>query len=1248
MLANGDRNQAEALTRELIASETAAGSDYQRLAGIFADTGRFGDARAAIAAGLKRFPHDEGVLRAKCRISVLTQDPADSLSTCLAIYKDNPAESDAAFFAGISADLLGDANAADKYLRWALAGIEDPGEYSKRRNELAHFLDVSPSHRLQRQQLKARRLSWLEKEWNQRWRDVASIRIQLEREAGADSSFDKTKELRQQVIDALALVLGQDGLPLAVEHERLGNEKGAAGRHSEAIGSFSIALGILRKQGSSESPMTARLQSNIGAQRYMLGQYELALDHQAASVELTKRLFGDASDLAMFRARNLANTFYQLGRTKDALDVHERVLMHYTNKHGENHDETLSSMNGVAAMYLRLGRLQEARSLQERVLSRRSASLGDAHRETMLAMGNLASIYSAQGLVIQALELRRRQVEGLAKAQGRRHLGTISALGNLAEAYSQSGELGKAVELGEEAVALSGEAQGLDSLSTLGWRINLAKYYRQLGSKDLALKLQEETASLQMKRWGPAHRQTFVSQIGLAQTYAALDRHFDAIRAYNRVLDNPEALASADARDVVNAAGELAASYLATGLTGEAVSAQRKVIARLQNLLGDLHPDTLVARHNLAAMLTSQGESTAAASLLREIHAAKRRHLGEQHTSTLETLQALASALWKAGQSKEAVSLALEFVAATERVRATPVLWDGARASYLAAQIETYLEFAGWLAETDDLEKSFDLVDLTKARGLVDEIRSASAAASLAQQDRFRLDGAVSAERKARLLLDEALTSRSTPQQLSAAQAEWQSAKETSAALLTMLRKQSPNFARVSELQPPVSVKSAKTMLRPNEVFVSISVRRNGRAYAYLVRRDDPVRRIQLGGLLNFEHTVAATREVLGSQAEGAPRHQLITLLGGGFAWKQLNEEMPFGGKVAAGTREEAAALLQAYWQERLVEPLRPELQRDQRWIISPDRELALLPFDALFMHALDAGQRKYLVETHTLSLIQSFGVLASLKARERQYERIVRNMQLLAFGNAFYNDGWPDRRPARLQSPGTVAEQRNATQFSSPASIAITEPTGSVDRPQIFWENLPGTATEVNAVAKRFSNAAPGQKSLIEIFSGLAASELTLRRLSESGKLRQFKYLLFSGHGHVSNRPSDSALVLSQRGNPQGVDGYVTAAEWPVLDMRSDLVVLSACDTAVGRAVPGDAVAGLPYALFVAGNTNTLLTLWPVDDDATAKFMELFFAEVVGGATHAEALSETKRAFRKLPRLSDPRFWAGFVLFGT
>jgi CHAT domain-containing protein len=194
-----------------------------------------------------------------------------------------------------------------------------------------------------------------------------------------------------------------------------------------------------------------------------------------------------------------------------------------------------------------------------------------------------------------------------------------------------------------------------------------------------------------------------------------------------------------------------------------------------------------------------------------------------------------------------------------------------------------------------------------------------------------------------------------------------------------------------------------------------------------------------------------------------------------------------------------------------------------------------------------------------------------------------------------------------------------------------------------IKWPDLPGSANEVDRVAGQF----PGQP--VTVLKQGQASEAKLLELNGTRELAAYRYLLFSTHGYLSTEePALSAIVLSQRDKAPGSDGYVTASEWPAYELRSDLIVLSACETGLGKVVQGEGVMGLPYALYVAGNRNTLLSLWSVVDDSTADFMARLFAQLGSGKGQVQALNDTKREFIAAGKYAAPVFWAPFVLYGS
>ena len=113
------------------------------------------------------------------------------------------------------------------------------------------------------------------------------------------------------------------------------------------------------------------------------------------------------------------------------------------------------------------------------------------------------------------------------------------------------------------------------------------------------------------------------------------------------------------------------------------------------------------------------------------------------------------------------------------------------------------------------------------------------------------------------------------------------------------------------------------------------------------------------------------------------------------------------------------------------------------------------------------------------------------------------------------------------------------------------------------------------------------------------------------------------------------------------GTDGYVTVAQWPAFELNSELVYMSACETGRGKFVPGEGVLGLTYALYVAGNRNSIATLWKIlDDESSVEFTRSFFAKLLAGEGQVKALSATKREFLN-SKYAKPIYWAPFVLYG-
>jgi CHAT domain-containing protein len=164
-------------------------------------------------------------------------------------------------------------------------------------------------------------------------------------------------------------------------------------------------------------------------------------------------------------------------------------------------------------------------------------------------------------------------------------------------------------------------------------------------------------------------------------------------------------------------------------------------------------------------------------------------------------------------------------------------------------------------------------------------------------------------------------------------------------------------------------------------------------------------------------------------------------------------------------------------------------------------------------------------------------------------------------------------------------------------------------------------------------------------VLLGPEAQEGAFVRLESAA---DYRFLHFATHGLVDESyPDRSSLALSVPVD-ETEDGHLRAREIHRMQLQADLVVLSACETALGRVVRGEGVLGLARAFLFAGAESVVASLWEVADISTADFMtHLYRSMVRESKTPAEAILEARAALRNSRDFAHPYFWGAFVLLG-
>ncbi len=178
------------------------------------------------------------------------------------------------------------------------------------------------------------------------------------------------------------------------------------------------------------------------------------------------------------------------------------------------------------------------------------------------------------------------------------------------------------------------------------------------------------------------------------------------------------------------------------------------------------------------------------------------------------------------------------------------------------------------------------------------------------------------------------------------------------------------------------------------------------------------------------------------------------------------------------------------------------------------------------------------------------------------------------------------------------------------------------------------------------------------EAIASMTTKDQSLQRVSfaanrtnaMSEELSQYRIIHFATHGLLnSEHPELSGLVFSmldEQGKPQ--DGFLRLHDIYNLKLPADLVVLSACQTALGKEVKGEGLIGLTRGFMYAGAPRVVASLWRVNDYATAELMKRFYAGMLKeNLPAAAALRAAQLGMMKQKRFSSPYYWAAFTIQG-
>lgn len=804
------------------------------------------------------------------------------------------------------------------------------------------------------------------------------------------------------------------------------------------------------------------------------------------------------------------------------------------------------------------------------------------------ALTGLGILFASMGEWQKALDYHAQALALRRAADYRR--GIIVSLDQIGAVYAELGEPQKALEYYNQALTMLSE--------TISFRLqgkvlgDIGRVYESLGEKQKARETYERALVLHRKRDNRGGMANVLHRIGLV--YASSGEPRKALEFYEEALKIQQTLGNIKAADTLTSIGE---AYYRLGDATKALDYLNQSSALRVGIVAT--PNEALNRYWVARVRQDQNDMTGA---LKEIEAA---------VSIVENLRSKIA-------SHE---LRASYFATVE--------------TYYDLYIELLMQLHGRNPSSGYEAAALAVSERARARSLLELLREARADIrrgvdpALLERERS-LQRQLNAKAVEQSNLS---TGKRTGTQAAQIAKELESLTTEFLEIEAQIRQKSPRYAALTQPRT-LDLKEIQGLLDPQTLLLEYKL---GETHSYLwavtassIKSFELPKRAEVDAAARrvYELLTERNRQVSGETLEGRQA-------------RLKRAELEYG---TAATR----------LSRMLLAPV-ASLLENKRLLVVSDGALHYIPFAALPAPEAQAYEvtglnsdslapefGQPLIVAHEIINLPSASVLGALRRDISGRKRSPKSVVVIAdpvFDNADARVRASANRTNANRTSAVAAQQTLASALQD-ASVAQSGLETGVIGSSNSIPRLPFSRREAAAI---LASAPAGQgKSALDF----GASRAT----ATGGELSQYRYIHFATHGLLnSNHPELSGIVLSlvdERGRRQ--DGFLRLHEIYNLELPADLIVLSACQTGLGKEIRGEGLVGLTRGFMYAGAARVAASLWKVDDAATAELMGRFYAAMLKkNLSPSAALRQAQIEMAEQKRWQSPYYWAAFTMQG-
>ena len=873
--------------------------------------------------------------------------------------------------------------------------------------------------------------------------------------------------------------------------------------------------------------------------------------------------------------------------------------------HGEGNSDTAISYFNLAGHYAAKGNFADAEESFIGALRSNRLVSPEGDRDTIKILTNLADMYARVAKRDRAIEAYRLALLISKKIHGARSVDTAIVMTNMGLTHLDEKQFQEAEALLEQALLALTETVGPVHKLTASVQNSLGGLYISIGNPTKALTYLKTALDTRKQLYGPIHIEVANSYNTIGGALQRLQNTSEASLYFERALALRKSLLPEDSLETADTLSNLATTYIDQNRAGNAISLLSKAMSIKTNRLGPKHPDVARLMGNMAVAYSVTGNKAQERILQEKSLIILEASFGANHPSTLLAAENLASA-------EENPLKAARLLDRAYRGNLIAIQGEGQylsstdREGFVSSFGDAWGGVFSLLGDKQEISR-IALFSRLNRQGLLVEMEKRQAELASAPGEHQSI-----ANELATVISELASFSITTEQRRNLRLRQDDLEKK----LYRVLPKLQPRIVEVEQVAAALPQSSALVEFQRYQPYNGSKAHghrwSSARYVALVLSADGTIKPVDLG---------------LAGLIEEKIKQALIA------SEQQLGDAEKLWGLVG----------------DLIIAPLASATEEIDTLFISPDAELNRVPFAALPV----PGSDHMLGDVVKLRLITTGRELLELG----QPSAAPKNAALVVANPDF------DQLPVDVESTRTT-RNRNKSRVGQQRST---------DSDTLHWSPLPATAKEGEAIANltnaRLLTKGQATASAVQLekaprmihiashaffLADQSKTQKTATAIARSSQAGTDGLRTAAIQGENPLLRSGIALAGANRALQQTAasddDGYLTALEVAQLDWKgTELVVISACESGRGDIRAGEGVYGLKRAIAVAGARSSLLSLWKVDDAATAAFMQSFYERLKAGTPRADALAATQKQFRQhpIPAWRHPYVWAAFQLSG-